>query len=167
MIGNDIIDLDLAAQESNWQRKGFLDKLFTSQEQEMIFRHEVPELMVWVLWSKKESAYKIYNRLTAHRAYVPLYFECMELDARTNIVYGKVMYEDLMFYTKTLVTKELIRTIAVLEEKDLKKVKVLDRDVRIKRTRGIPSFFDKLASEFRPISISHHGRFIDVVTIGY
>ena len=33
MIGNDIVDLALAQKESNWKRKGFLDKIFTLQEQ--------------------------------------------------------------------------------------------------------------------------------------
>ena len=33
MIGNDIIDLDVAKTESNWKRKGFLDKIFTANEQ--------------------------------------------------------------------------------------------------------------------------------------
>ena len=32
MIGNDIVDLDLARTQSNWQRKGFLDKIFTKKE---------------------------------------------------------------------------------------------------------------------------------------
>ena len=31
MIGNDVIDLQQSRQESNWQRKGFLEKLFTQQ----------------------------------------------------------------------------------------------------------------------------------------
>ena len=34
MIGNDIVDLDLARKESNWKRKGFLDKIFSLQEQQ-------------------------------------------------------------------------------------------------------------------------------------
>jgi hypothetical protein len=33
MIGNDVVDLALAQKESNWKRKGFLNKLFTSVEQ--------------------------------------------------------------------------------------------------------------------------------------
>ena len=36
MIGNDIIDLSLAETESNWQRKGFLEKQFTAKEQAII-----------------------------------------------------------------------------------------------------------------------------------
>ena len=31
-IGNDIIDLKLAKTQSNWQRKGFLEKQFTQKE---------------------------------------------------------------------------------------------------------------------------------------
>ena len=166
MIGNDIIDLDLAHQESNWQRKGFLDKLFTESEQELIFNYEIPEVMVWILWSKKESAYKIYNRLTSQRAYIPLFFQCTDLELKGNTVYGKVICEDLLFFTKTFITEEFIRTIAVREEKDLRRVKVLDTKVMIKKTNGIPDFFDKLANEFRPISISHHGRFSSSVALG-
>ena len=33
MIGNDIVDLNLAERQSNWQRPGFLEKQFTIQEQ--------------------------------------------------------------------------------------------------------------------------------------
>ena len=168
MIGNDIIDLDLAASESNWQRKGFIEKIFTDAEQQMIFNHDVPEIMVWILWSMKESAYKVYNRLTARRAYIPQFFECYELTVRPNSATGKVMCDDLVFYSKTVMSKEFIRTIAVVDERDLRKVKVLDNDVKIRKTNGVPDFFDKMANEFRPISISHHGRFENLVTLtGY
>ena len=40
MIGNDVVDLKLAATESNWKRKGYLDKLFSVAEQEYIFNAE-------------------------------------------------------------------------------------------------------------------------------
>ena len=36
MIGNDIIDLAFARKESNWQRPGFLNKIFTPDEQWLI-----------------------------------------------------------------------------------------------------------------------------------
>ena len=42
MIGNDIVDLQLAKKQSNWQRKGFLDKQFTVSEQEEIARSKNP-----------------------------------------------------------------------------------------------------------------------------
>lgn len=165
MIGNDVIDLIVAHEESDWQREGFLEKVFTDNEQKLIFDHEIPEIMVWVLWSKKESAYKIYNRLTSHRAYIPLFFECSEIDVRSNCIFAKVSFEEFSFYTKTYVTNDFIRTIAVKEFKDLKRVKVLDRNIRIKKSNGVPDYFDELAHEFRPVSISHHGRFESIVTL--
>ncbi|RZJ30697.1 MAG: 4-phosphopantetheinyl transferase family protein [Flavobacterium sp.] len=165
MIGNDIVDLDLAARESNWQRKGFLDKIFTESEQKMIFNHNIPEVMVWILWSKKESAYKIYNRITLHRAYIPLNFQCADMEVKGDTVYGKIVCDDMLFFTKTFVSKESIRTVAVKDEKDLRRIKVLDRKVMIRKTNDIPDFLDKTAEEFRPISISHHGRFESLVAI--
>jgi phosphopantetheinyl transferase (holo-ACP synthase) len=62
MIGNDIVDLSLAPKESNWKRKGFLDKIFTKNEQLRIIKSDNPENMVWNLWTRKEAAYKIFNR---------------------------------------------------------------------------------------------------------
>ena len=47
MIGNDIVDLALAQKESNWKRKGFLDKIFTLQEQLFINLSENQEIEVW------------------------------------------------------------------------------------------------------------------------
>ena len=46
MIGNDIVDLNLAKTESNWQRKGFLEKQFTDSEINEILNSENPFLKV-------------------------------------------------------------------------------------------------------------------------
>ena len=34
MLGNDVVDLQLAAVQSDWRKKGFLDKVFSAEEQE-------------------------------------------------------------------------------------------------------------------------------------
>ncbi|MBK8633253.1 MAG: 4-phosphopantetheinyl transferase family protein [Saprospiraceae bacterium] len=62
MIGNDVIDISATRQESNWKRKGFLQKLFTEKEIQFILEGDDPEFLVWLLWSAKESAYKIIHR---------------------------------------------------------------------------------------------------------
>ena len=165
MIGNDIIDLALAAEESNWRRSGFIDKIFTHAEQEMIFGADVPESMVWVLWSMKEAAYKIYNRLTGQRAYVPQFFECQKPRLKATHMIGKVTTEELLFFTKTFITRDYIETIAVLERQDLKRVVRIDKSTVLKNSNGIPNLLDIRASDYRPVSISHHGRFESVVTI--
>ena len=57
MIGNDIIDLNVAAIESDWQRKGFLEKQFTEEEQTLIKNAEDSFEKVWLLWSMKAVSY--------------------------------------------------------------------------------------------------------------
>ena len=56
MIGNDIIDLSVAKLESNWQRRGFLEKQFTEEEQQLILTASNPFVLVWKFWSMKEAA---------------------------------------------------------------------------------------------------------------
>ena len=46
MIGNDVIDLAQSRKESNWQRKGFIEKLFTADEQQLIKNYDEPEVIV-------------------------------------------------------------------------------------------------------------------------
>lgn len=76
MIGNDIIDLVQSRKESNWRRRGFVSKLFDEQEQLLIVNSPDPEIVVWLLWSMKEAAYKIWNRQTGIRKYIPLKLRC-------------------------------------------------------------------------------------------
>ena len=88
MIGNDIVDLTLARRESNWKRSGFLDKIFTKRELLLILNTQNPEHMVWDFWSRKEAAYKIYNRQTGVRAFIALQLECSDLEILNGIQYG-------------------------------------------------------------------------------
>lgn len=157
MIGNDVIDLALARKESNWQRRGFLQKLFTQAEQRLILDSANPELMVWNLWSRKEAAYKIYNRETSVRAFIPLQLICNFDDSYsgTVIVKGKVLF------TKTSICEQQIHTIAVSNREDFTKIISLDHATEILKKSGIPFLADGL----KPVSISHHGRFKAVVTL--
>jgi phosphopantetheinyl transferase (holo-ACP synthase) len=115
VIGNDIVDLALARKESNWKRPGYLNKIFTTKEQLLISSAENPNTMVWNLWSRKEAAYKIYNRATGIRGYFPLNLEC----AYENSTTGSVACKGYTFYTKTVIDAEKIHTIAVTCKKIL------------------------------------------------
>ena len=66
MIGTDIIDIVEAKKTSNWERPRFLEKLFTSNEQQLIHNSENKFVMVWRLWSMKEAAYKLYIQLNSN-----------------------------------------------------------------------------------------------------
>ncbi|MFE3870759.1 4'-phosphopantetheinyl transferase superfamily protein [Flavobacterium sp. ZS1P70] len=161
MIGNDIVDLALAKKESNWQRKGFLDKIFTQQEQLLITRANSSEVMVWNLWTRKEAAYKIYNRETGIRGYFPLQFECHF----ENEVLGTVICNGNMYFTQTDISDEFMHTIAVAEKKYFMRIKNLDSDANICKMNGIPFIMDQLTEITKPVSISHHGRFWRGITL--
>ncbi|PTM05751.1 MAG: hypothetical protein DA405_02770 [Bacteroidetes bacterium] len=60
MIGNDIIDIAYTQKSTNYQRRGFLAKVFTTYEQDIIHQSPHAFTTVWRLWSMKEAAYKWY-----------------------------------------------------------------------------------------------------------
>jgi phosphopantetheinyl transferase (holo-ACP synthase) len=159
VIGNDIVDLALAQIESNWQRKGFLDKIFTLQEQLQIHSSENQNTMVWSLWSRKEAAYKIFNRQTGIRKYNPIKLECFDSEN------GKVVFENQVYFTRTEITSEFIYSEAVLKITDFDKIITITRPEIIQKKKGIPSFIDSTDSSTKPLSITHHGRFERIITI--
>ena len=165
MIGNDIVDLALAQKESNWKRKGFLDKIFTLNEQSQILNAEIPAIMVWNLWSRKEAVYKIYNRQTQIRGYFPLQLECFDLEIRNGFTFGKVIIKDCIYFTKTEITRQFINTIAVENVQYFNRIKILDNRDKIRKTDGIPNYFEGINLSTKPVSISHHGRFEQIITV--
>lgn len=163
MIGNDIVDLALAQKESHWKRNRFLDKIFTRNEQLLILNSNNPAIMVWNLWSRKEAAYKIYNRQTKIRGYFPLQLECFDLEITNGIILGKVVMKNRIYYTKTEINPEYIDTIAVEKQSNFDSIKTLENRNNIQKNNGIPNYFENKNSVSRPVSISHHGRFERIV----
>jgi phosphopantetheinyl transferase (holo-ACP synthase) len=162
MIGNDIVDLDLALKESNWKRNRFLDKIFSSDEQQLILNSENQDLMVWNLWSRKEASYKIYNRQTGIRGFFPLRFECYYVDI--NI--GTVSIDGFVFHTQTEIATNYIYSVAVSEKEYFKKIRVLDNTTPIiKKEKGIPYLIDPVSNGMNPVSITHHGRFQRIISV--
>ncbi len=161
MIGNDIVDLALALKEINWKRKGYLDKIFTKKEQLLIIKSDNPENMVWNLWSRKEAAYKIFNRNTGIRIYNPLQFECFETDKSI----GKVMCNGVLYYTQTEINLDYIHTVSVLNSTDFESIKLLNRNNEIIKIDGIPFLKGVNKKTLSPISISNHGNFEKIVSL--
>ncbi|OXA89962.1 4'-phosphopantetheinyl transferase superfamily protein [Flavobacterium hercynium] len=164
MIGNDIIDLQQSRLESNWQRKGFIEKLFTVEEQLLIKNNEQPEIMVWLLWSMKEAAYKIYNRETKIRAFIPQKLICNIRQQNDLFVSGNVTCDKNIYHTRAIVTKNFIHTIAVINENELNNVIEIERKEVVKDSNGIP-FLSSSFNWQKPVSISHHGQFEKIVCL--
>ncbi len=100
MIGNDIIDLTEARLRSNWQRRGFLEKVFSLEEQAMIHSASDPFQAVWRFWSMKESGYKFYLQKYADavRGFYPAKINC-KLDSTET---GRVSIQGIQLNTKTI-----------------------------------------------------------------
>lgn len=163
MIGNDVIDLVATRIQSNWKRKGFLEKLFTLEERELIRNHDSSETMVWVLWSMKEAAYKIYNRETKLRGFIPQQLICSIITDCNSNLEGVVNCNGFVYSTKTIVENDMIHTIATVGIDTIEKVQEITNGDIVKDVLGIPylSIKDKLY----PVSVSHHGRFCKTISL--
>lgn len=185
MIGNDIVDLNLAAVQSNWKRNRFLDKVFVEYEQELIFSSEVPFKMLWLLWSMKESAYKIYVQQTSKRFFNPKKIKC-KLTSKTE---GVVEINSVKYMTKSQINNNFVYTIASLKNNEevmsttfeledslystqhnvsykkliaaiSKKWKLPIKNIHIEKDRvGVPKLFLNTKELLSSFSISHHGHY--------
>ena len=156
MIGNDVVDLALAKAESNWQRKGYLDKLFTTKEQNLIFSAENPTIMVWILWSRKEAVYKIIRQQNGERGFYPLRI--------VNIDYelGLVSFEARLFYVKTSIVEDCVHSVA-LQNQSFNQIIEISTYTQILKKDEIP-FIIKNEKHLH-ISKSHHGRFEKIICL--
>lgn len=161
MIGNDIVDLALAKIESNWKRPGYLDKIFTAEEKRLISTAADPDLMLWNLWSRKEAAYKIYNRETGIRGYFPRKLECLYENAN----FGSVLCNGHIFYTTTEIINDKIHTVAVTDKAHFKLIVELDSKMKLIKKNGVPFILEENIKSIKPISLSHHGRYSALVGI--
>lgn len=156
MIGNDVVDLVLARRESNWKRGGFMEKIFTHKEREIILKHEDTETCLWVLWSMKEAAYKIYNRQTGIRAFIPHKLECSILSFSGQEIEGTVKCATNTYFTQTEILEEIIHTVAVESAKATAKICKINIESVQKDEYGRPFIYDRTGS-IKPVSKSHHG----------
>ncbi|KQB41400.1 4'-phosphopantetheinyl transferase superfamily protein [Flavobacterium aquidurense] len=165
MIGNDVIDIIQSRQESNWQRKGFIEKLFAPAEQLIIAQNPNPEIIIWLLWSMKEAAYKIYNRETKIREYIPKKLVCTIASITDDYSTGQVICGETIYHTKTTITPNSLHTIAVTFVEDLNNVIEIEKKDILKDEDGIPYLSSSSLHNTKDVSISHHGRFEKVVII--
>lgn len=157
MIGNDIVDLSLAKSESNWKRKGYLDKIFTKREHKFILTHENPDIMIWNLWSRKEAVYKIIIQKGGKRGYYPIKIECQNTDLEN----GFVVFENQIYHTKTIVSHDFIYSEAVENSLDFDKIIEISNMDNVIKIEEIPFYI--IDNQLFFASKTHHGKYEKVV----
>lgn len=148
-----MVDLDFAKVQSNWRRKGYLDKIYTPEEQLLIAAAANPEQMVWLLWSMKESAYKIHNRKTGIRNFAPTALACKFISPDGEIK-GIVSVDHQTYFTKSEFSLTYVHTIASASVN-----KLLDIAIKIYSQPNHPADYKSLAAD----CVSHHGKYLALV----
>lgn len=117
MIGNDVVDLELAQIESNWRRTGFLNRVFYEYEQDKILSATNQDVMVWLLWSMKEAAYKAHQRLHDLPRKLDWKRQKTFLEScSANTATGRVKIDESYYTTASEITRDFIHTSAVSGE---------------------------------------------------
>lgn len=176
MIGNDIVDLQLAKTQSNWQRKGFLEKQFTAEEQKIILNSQNPFLQVWLFWSMKEAAYKCHVQEYQKRFFAPKKFSCKTISNSA----GSVEIDSDFYFIKYSISENYIHSIAVKNKKNvlvselffikkiINKTKIVTQqmltyfsdDVQLQKDQfGVPFLYQKQKKLPISVSTSHHGNY--------
>ena len=191
MIGNDIVDLSEASKSNRTLDPRYLDKTFSKAEQDFILSSVNPEAGLWLLWSMKESAYKIYIGNHKKAFYAPAKFQCEVIDENKGLV--KINNE--VYHTYSAKTKSFIHTIARANSTDrflfditrlnnptyenqhrsghtkLKSIYSVNTGkdsaylVIRKNTAGIPQLFHKGKKTNLTFSLSHHGHYAAVAML--
>lgn len=118
MIGNDIVDLKAAAGETNWRRKGFLEKVFSARERELLSPDRDQHKIVWLLWSMKEAAYKArQRRFNMARSLDWQSLECSLGQITSEGASGEVKAGGKRYFTVSEISSEKIHTCAIVSEK--------------------------------------------------
>lgn len=182
MIGNDIVDLQLAKTQSNWKRRGYLQKIFTNEEREQIMESENKDIMVWLFWSMKEAAYKGWQRKNnLPPKFNPSSLKCSLHSINSEKAIGKVIIEEEPYFTESSFDSNFIHSRAFCREdekiiwksltskEDLKQSLLREFAVtagpfskfpEVKKNKNfIPQFYinDQVLSYH--FSLSHHGGF--------
>lgn len=98
MVGNDIVDHDLARKLSRWESARFRHKIFTKSELNFLSNNESDFENIWRLWSMKESAYKIYVQKTGLTFRNPHRIIVESLNDKDGIV----SIANFIYYTNTI-----------------------------------------------------------------
>ena len=185
MIGNDIVDLTFASIGHRWKEQRFMDKVFSVDEQNLIANADNQFQTIWLIWTMKESAYKIHVQQYSKHFFAPTKLTC-QLLSKTE---GSVEICNDIYHTSSNITKEYIYTIAYSKSSknvtggcfkikdtsytkqhsesyrsvlrtfsNLSNISIEALEIR-KNKFGVPEIFWNHRKQLIPFSITHHGHY--------
>lgn len=99
-IGNDIVDLTFDNALSKYKDYKFIERVFSCNEKEILKESDRPDLLLWFLWTAKESAYKaikklIPNTIFSHRKFEVIFDEICNIGLNSKLS-GTVNYNGVI-----------------------------------------------------------------------
>lgn len=185
MIGNDIVDLDLAFCSHRWENARVFEKIFDIEEQNIISKSKNPLQDIWWLWSMKESAYKSFLRRYKNPFFSPSKIACRPHSDNE----GMVTIQDHKFFVRSVKKQEYVYSIALskketnlidhcfrINHSDYKSQNqvtyknllsafsessgIKEKRLKIKKGKlGIPVIYEGSEVVNTSFSITHHGHF--------
>lgn len=151
MMGNDIVDLNNI--KTNWNRPRFLDKVFTKKEQHIISVSENQHQTVWLLWSMKEAAYKIYVQQFGKTFFNPKNLVCHLSSSRI----GCVTIEYRTYFTTSIISKDYIYTIAGLNYSENYKSAIfkIENDSYVSQSESLKKHFLEVISKNKGLNFNN------------
>jgi phosphopantetheinyl transferase (holo-ACP synthase) len=185
MIGNDIVDLELAKTAHRWRASRFQEKIFCEHEREVIANASDSFLALWRMWTMKESAFKAFKRTDPNSIFSPSNYRCRLISEKL----GYIIYNEQQLKTTTVVGSKYIYTFVSIYPSKTQMNKFLESDtanhpylkkqiyqnlrlevsgmlfknpdqILLKKSiDGVPFAYYKNQKLPILISISHHGRY--------
>lgn len=193
MIGNDIIDLNLAKKSHRWKTKRFAEIIFSPEEQLLIQDSGSNRFeLIWLLWSMKESAYKVHMQKGNEPSFAPHKINCRLGNKWT----GRATIDNQVYLTNSRISEHCIYTISSCTNKKSIIDKYTKVDLRpnislselsykttlaeyskfinttcemlniMKNNHGIPQIYLNNQLQSVSLSITHHGQFFGYAIAG-
>ncbi|WP_127845436.1 4'-phosphopantetheinyl transferase family protein [Psychroflexus aestuariivivens] len=172
MIGNDIVDLNLAKASSNIFRPRYFKKILNTSELSFIQESQDQFLCFWRIWTLKEAAYKAFQRLFLFdNFYNPKLFSTTIINSELALV----SYQNQILEFKSKMNSKYIYSWTSSDKNRQNIIGSCKSEVKrqINQSLNLESFnlnkdengfpFVQVLKQKASISISHHGQFYAVI----
>ena len=113
LIGNDIVDLTNPDIDQKHLQKRFINRVLSRDELELLRNSPDQKKMLWILWSGKESAYKVLKKLIPSMVFSHSNIS-VSFDSRS--LQGSVCFQNYHLSLRWIITNKWVHCLALLSK---------------------------------------------------
>ncbi len=122
LIGNDLLHIN--TNKNTFLRKG-ADKIILNKFEINLFYNEKFENVLTLVWTIKESIYKITCKQGNLKAFSPLSIKILNYSKCNNNIYGSANFENQIYFFKTIINSNYVYSFAITNEKSFNNIEHL------------------------------------------